>query len=441
MRSFAMGMLLMLAGAQSATAAGPKFPYEAIVEADLIYVRSGPGEKYYATGTLKKGDRVTVQRHDPGQWFMVVPPPGSFSWIPAKYVQKTAANRGQVTTNNVVVRVGSSQSDIREVEQRRLSKGDEVAILGEKNLPDANGSAQLWYRIEPPKNEWRWMLGNYLVPVAKPVSADPNADPFDDRVAGNGTPAARKNAGGGSTGAAGTNTGVASSAESYDQGLSNGPADTGTPGKLVERPMVRDQRKRGGDGDAVLQTGPSRSRLQADRAELDRLDAQYQAILDREIAAWDFDEVERGYLKLRAAVSHLNFQHVIDERLASIVSNRKTQADSDEVARLKRETEERDAELAELQRKLDAQLASRSKPRFDGAGIVQHSTSKVPGAPRHVLLAPDGRVLAYLEAKPGVDLEAYVGKPAGVTGSRSYRPELSTDLIIVNQLAPVRLTP
>src|SRR5690606_21211739 len=82
--------------------------------------------------------------------------------------------------------------------------------------------------------------------------------------------------------------------------------------------------------------------------------------------------------------------------------------------------------------------ASRS-PRFDGAGIIERAATTYPGAPRHVLLAPDGRILAYLQAAPGVNLDLYRGRAMGVAGQRWFRPDLQSDFIVVRGLAPVRL--
>jgi hypothetical protein len=58
-----------------------------------------------------------------------------------------------------------------------------------------------------------------------------------------------------------------------------------------------------------------------------------------------------------------------------------------------------------------------------------------------VLLAPNGRILAYLYPDRGVNLDAYVGRAMGVVGPRSFRPELRADVIIVRGVMPVRLTP
>ncbi len=191
MRSFPLILAVAAFAALTATLhAAPKieFLYTTTVEAGEAYVRSGPGTTFYPTGKLRHGEKVEVRRRDPGDWHMIVPPPGSFSWVPAKYVEKTAADRGTIRLSlkpdprnpSVGVMVGSFDSDIHEVLQQSLSEGDEVRILGEKMLtPEAgNRPAELWYRIEPPRGEWRWIRGQDLAPP--PQSGDKNAagDPF-----------------------------------------------------------------------------------------------------------------------------------------------------------------------------------------------------------------------------------------------------------------------
>ncbi|MBL8848846.1 MAG: hypothetical protein JNG89_04150, partial [Planctomycetaceae bacterium] len=82
-----MRTLALIVFVSLSTAASPawsqieQFPYEATVQADDVHVRSGPGLRHYPTGKLNSGDHVTVIRHDPGGWYMIAPPAGSFSWI------------------------------------------------------------------------------------------------------------------------------------------------------------------------------------------------------------------------------------------------------------------------------------------------------------------------------------------------------------------------
>ena len=87
------------------------------------------------------------------------------------------------------------------------------------------------------------------------------------------------------------------------------------------------------------------------------------------------------------------------------------------------------------------QIRPQNPGGLDGAGIIQRATMPVPNGPRHVLLSPDGRILAYLYPDRGVNLDAFIGRPMGIKGPRSFRPELRTDLIIVQGMTPVRLVP
>ena len=87
------------------------------------------------------------------------------------------------------------------------------------------------------------------------------------------------------------------------------------------------------------------------------------------------------------------------------------------------------------------QIRPQAPGGLDGAGIVQQAATPVPGGPRHVLLAPNGRILAYLYPDRGVNLDAYVGRSMGIFGPRAYRPELRNDLIVVRGVVPVRLVP
>jgi hypothetical protein len=85
--------------------------------------------------------------------------------------------------------------------------------------------------------------------------------------------------------------------------------------------------------------------------------------------------------------------------------------------------------------------AAGSTAKITGAGIVQRSALSRPGLPAYVLLAPDGRVLSYLQPGQGINLDAYIGQSVGITGARSFRRELNADLMIVRGVTPVNLQP
>jgi hypothetical protein len=137
------------------------FPYKAYVAVDDVYVRSGPGQNYYPTDKLKRGQEVEVYRHDPGGWCAIRPVDGSFTWVSGRYLKPTDDNLAVVTEDGISARVGSRFSTIREVVQVRLQKGEVVAIL-EPPPRGAGGGENAWFKIAPPSGEFRWVSAKYL---------------------------------------------------------------------------------------------------------------------------------------------------------------------------------------------------------------------------------------------------------------------------------------
>ncbi|NIP85524.1 MAG: SH3 domain-containing protein, partial [Planctomycetales bacterium] len=96
----------------TSTVGAEQFPYKAYVNANNVYIRSGPGKNYYPTDKLQRGAEVEVYRHDPGGWYAVRPPADSYSWIPGGEVNVLEDNLAEVVQQDVVVYVGSKFSDV-----------------------------------------------------------------------------------------------------------------------------------------------------------------------------------------------------------------------------------------------------------------------------------------------------------------------------------------
>lgn len=446
------------------------FPYEAVVIEAEEPVRSGQGAKYYPTGKLRKNDRVTVHRHDPGGWYMIAPPAGSFSWIDAQHVDLVAPDRGQVRTNRVIARVGSEFGDDRDFYQRELSTGEEVEVLGEKTFQTERGPVRM-LKIAPPRLEYRWIRGQAVVPAdALPPQ---NSDPFSS----SGRPGPAE-----STAAAPAELGATIEPEPI-------PKQKPQAIEVVERPLVRTQEKAPFGGSSADQDSFAR-----DRAHLQAIDEQFRNMLEHEPTTWDLAGLEQEYREFQAATAHRLLANQVETRVSSLGHYAQIQQEYEEFVRLTAETNERDAQLLSMQqqeqrgrqvesRPVSQQTAmplepvpdpamtpaaaapaatppahavpqpgasitapgdpaghpAQQMPRFDGAGIIQRSAAASAGGPRHVLIAPDGRVLAYLHPEMGINLDQYVGQSMGVMGRRSFRPELRADLIIVRGATPVRL--
>ncbi len=140
--------------------AAEDFPYTAAITAEDVYVRSGPGANYYPTDKLQRGDTVEVYRHDPGGWCAIRPPKNSFSWIAAQKLTAAGNELAAANEDRVVVRVGSTFSDIREVIQVRLDKGERVEVM---SPPPGDDPMSGWYKIAPPAGEFRWISAKFIL--------------------------------------------------------------------------------------------------------------------------------------------------------------------------------------------------------------------------------------------------------------------------------------
>jgi hypothetical protein len=398
-------------GTWGAAAQAPKkFPYEAVVRQDDVSVRSGPGRKYYPTSKLRTGERVTVVRHDPGGWYVIQPPAGSFSWVPARAVERTAEGGGTVTVNNTSALVGSDESDLRDVEQRRLRKGESVEILGEKLLMDATGRKELWLKIAPPKNEWRWVLGQFVTTDVASVTGgegavdlpgvasvrglethgdvagqglDLTATDAEPVFPGGAGDAAPLDQGGlGQAGGRDAETGMARvrapkgvtpvrvapvgrgpqlAAPSLDEasrvldeigsGLTPVETEAASQPELLQSESVRPESLRPAPSPRALEgklTG------EVARAEARRLDARLQAMLETPPETWDLEGLRGEYDQLLAEAEDGEVDALIQTRLMLLKRYEATYREAARIAAIRRATDERDAELTAKLAKLEA---------------------------------------------------------------------------------------
>jgi len=169
--------------------AATSLPYVGMVTGNNVYVRSGPGQNFYFCTQLNKGDTVTVVGEQ-FNWARIVPPPGSFSWISMRYVRVSAAeaSKGTVTANGVRVYVGSEFFDPLRSDrsQVKLQREEEVELLGERKSD--------YYKISPPKGEYRWISRDYIEPISRPapVYVGPNDTNVGGVISPNAAPAPEK---------------------------------------------------------------------------------------------------------------------------------------------------------------------------------------------------------------------------------------------------------
>ena len=159
-------------------AAADHFPFQATIASDAVKVHSGPGERFYATGKLHRGDSVEIYRLDAGDWYAIRPPWGRFSWVPAEQVTVLEGDVAEATAADVTVQVGSSMEADRNVSHVKLRRGERVVVLSD----DGEASAA-WIRIAPPSGEFRWIHASHIaggerqtnVPPSEPGASRPSS--------------------------------------------------------------------------------------------------------------------------------------------------------------------------------------------------------------------------------------------------------------------------
>ena len=456
MRSIVIALLMVTSLAvltDKATAQSQKFPYDAVIADDEVYSRSGPGNKpYYPTSRLRKGDHVTVIRHDHGGWFMIEPPPGSFAWVRQEFVNRQG-DRGVIKGDSQIVAwVGTSFGDDHYVEQRRLQPGETVEILGEKILRDERGEIA-YFRIRSPKGHFRWIPGSKVVPADKSSNiANARAregDPFTSEktsaeLASNSNVARVDMASLKPEGNDATATELNS--ESPSKGIGRRPAPTPKDldeGSAMLNPQTPAKKDVGAPSSFVTLDSSGQQRLAA-------IDEQMRIMLQGNSRDWDFRAIEA---ELQALQAQESTSAGAARRLASLGKYKRIKADYDDFASIMERTNRRDAELAAAQRSSPSAALIQSAPtnnrmpnsvpttgRFSGAGIIQRSGSNNPNVPKFALHHPNGQRLAYLQGE-GVDLNKYVGESMGLEGKRFYRQDLKSDFMIVTSLQPVKLKP
>lgn len=137
------------------------------ITANDVYVRSGASTNHYTICKLNAGDRVTVVGEE-GEWYEILPPPGSFSLISGDFVDSADSKTGVVNGDNVRVRAGSSLNENKYTVQTMLNKGTTVSILGAN--PDG------FLRIAPPPGATVWVSKAYVAMLGSAAMGTDNID-------------------------------------------------------------------------------------------------------------------------------------------------------------------------------------------------------------------------------------------------------------------------
>ncbi len=181
-------LALLLGGPAGADQKDSFAPYTATVVQTTVDVRSGPGEKMYATNRLGKGSKVTVVGKREGGWLAIEPPEGSFSWVNARFLQPSEDRRHAIVVTRdgaqVPILVGSRLvEDPPTVRGGELKPGTILWTSWQKMSTDEGYLVQ----VVPPPSEVRYIRAEAVSetdtvagspsPTARTSPAPTGADP------------------------------------------------------------------------------------------------------------------------------------------------------------------------------------------------------------------------------------------------------------------------
>ena len=372
-------------------------PYLAQVTNSDTVVRSGPGKAYYPTSLLQQGTQIQVLRHALGGWYAITPPPQAFSLVQRQKITLSDGHTGIVKNNNVIVRVGSSlNQNCNMAAGIQLHQGDRVKIIGEINLQEDGQLLEL-YRIQPVRQEERWISGRFIRPISGKVeTAGDVSFQNDDTLLDDTSKISLKTSG---------RTLVTSpSRRSSPPSASSNKrkADTSEPGtKRLDETDTDPARELLNQAD-ILATKLKHMRL--NQQHIDRLHAMYQ--------------------RARLLASSTELHNITTQRIHQLLNSSKTNERQHGAAHSSPKSDKTTMPIQTAGYKKVIPV-SRQHVRYDGMGYLKRASVRGIGMPAYQLIDVNGRIRYYLSPALGVHLKRYVNHHVGVIGNVRYRKELN----------------
>jgi hypothetical protein len=384
-----IALVLSLLGALDAPASRPA---AVEVTAARLDVFDEPDESSFATGRLRRGDRVIVRAEEPDGWLAIDPPPGSFAWIEQSAI--VAARRegwARVVALRAPVRSGVPGARLPGQPRSVLDRGATVQLVDRSPLLLGRGpGARTWRAIEPPPGAVRYIRNRGVRRVAPAQARAPSATTLFSSAIPRRTPSTVPG---------------------------EGPASATTRALFVPE-------------SAPAGLPPELA------SELAAIEAEHRAVLRAPVEQWRLESVRRRYQILLDRAASPEAHAAIRARLERAARHEDAARTARRFADLLDRSRSRDRAFARLQ----AQRARAARPParpYEAEGLIQPSSRTVDGHKVFSLIGPEGTTLAYLDVPAGLDAEPFAARRVGVRGAVHFDEDLRAPLISVRDLVPL----
>ena len=409
-----------------------KFNVYGEVTSNNVYVRSGPGDSYYPTTKLNKGDRVKVVG-EKIKFLKIEPPEGSFSYVGKAYVERRGEGGiGRVTTP-ANVRTGSQLNSMKTTVQTKLDPGTDVKIMGEQ---------EEYFKIEPPPGAYLYIAKDFVEPkerigdqgIARAGEQDPQQRPETNAEKTGAAPDPSGAGGAIADVAVGEQTEPASPADRVAAGATTdqSPASTESAQAPTTTPDA-----------AAASTRPADTKPVTAEARFEQLQGEFETASQQPVIEQPVDELLTRYQSLvQDELLPESLKRIADARIAALRVRKQTR---DEFAAVRKTQEEMDNRRKALQaerQELEEQIRQSQVEFFAAVGTLRPSSLQngPRGTTLYRLTDPEsGRTLVYIRSKDP-QITALLNQFVGVKGQLQADPLLRMKVITPSEAKAVDQT-
>ena len=371
------------------------------VNANSVFIRSRASEDAYATMKLNRGDKVTVVGLK-GNWLKVVPPEGSFAYVPKSFV----IMRGDGTVGRMnrewIAKAGSELNDLAVQPMATLHEGEDVMIIGQHNE---------YFKIKPPKDSYLWINKQFVDPVKVIAKADEGPQPQAQADKTEPEQPARQ-----------PKHEIAAQPDNDAAGPTSRPAEGPAVADAVE-PQA-----------PTSQPAPLNAIAEYEKLEKQFTDAGQKPILDQPLP-----ELLAGYQKvLEMDDLPPSMQRIAELRIATIKARNDAREKFLAVRKQNDEMGQKQQALAAERQEIEDRMKQNDLQIYTALGTLRSSSLQYGQGTLYRLTDPaTGRTVAYVRTNDTAKFGPFLNQFVGVRGTASSDGQLKTIIQNPTELKPV----